>query len=431
MTSPVATRPHLAPRAADVALAVGVAVIALIGYGVSVVDAFPFLLVDHDGQPGVPISYALLEVAAEALPLIFRRAAPVLVFVLVAGASLADEALNRHPEPLPLAVLVALYTLAVMRRPLVAGIAAACYLVGLTADTATAWTDVSDDQLYIHLLAVVGTVLLGCWIYLGRARVSSAERRTLEVTRAFEARTAEAVDEERARIAREMHDVLGHQLSVIVAQAATTRRVSADRPQATLDALGSIESVGRDALSGLRRLVGLLRVDRGKPDRAAPAGLDRLGALVEQVRIAGLPADLVVLGTPRRLPAELELTAFRIVQEALTNSLRHSARTRVTVTLTYGADALDIDVADSGGNGHPGRVTDAVEGPPVDGSSVDGPSVDGSSVDGSSVDGYGLVGMRQRVEMLGGLLTVGPDAGRGFRVRAWLPVAEQAGRAAR
>jgi signal transduction histidine kinase len=109
------------------------------------------------------------------------------------------------------------------------------------------------------------------------------------------------------------------------------------------------------------------------------------------------------------------------VQEALTNSLRHSARTRVTVTLTYGADALDIDVADSGGNGHPGRVTDAVEGAPVD----------GSSVDGSSVDGYGLVGMRQRVEMLGGLLTVGPDAGRGFRVRAWLPVAEQAGRATR
>jgi signal transduction histidine kinase len=404
MTSPAATAPPRLPRMSDVALAVGVGLIALIGYGVSVVEDFPFLLVDHDGQPSLPISYALLEVVAQALPLAFRRTAPVLVFVLVAGASLADEALNQHPEPMPLAVLVALYTLAVMRRPLVAGIAAACYLAGLAADTATAWTET-----------------LGCWIYLGRARVSRAERRTLEVTRALEARTAEAVEEERARIAREMHDVLGHQLSVIVAQAATTRRVFADRPQATADALGSIESVGRDALSGLRRLVGLLRVDRGKPDRASPAGLDRLGALVEQVRIAGLPADLVVLGSPRRLPAELELTAFRIVQEALTNSLRHSARTGVTVTLTYGADALDIDVADSGGNGHPGRVTDA----------VDGASVDGSSVDGSSVDGYGLVGMRQRVELLGGLLAAGPDAGQGFRVRARLPVAEQAGRAAR
>jgi signal transduction histidine kinase len=414
MTSPAATCPQRSPRVGDVALAVGVALIVLIGYGVSVVDYFPFLLVDHDGQPSLPLSYALLEVLAEALPLVFRRAAPVLVFVLVAGASLADEALNRHPEPLPLAVLVALYTLAVMRRPLVAGIAAACYLAGLAADTATAWTDVSDDQLYIDLLAVVGTVTLGCWIYLGRARVSRAERRALEVTRTFEARTAEAVDEERARIAREMHDVLGHQLSVIVAQAATTRRVFADRPQATADALGSIESVGRDALSGLRRLVGVLRVDRERPDRSSPPGLDRLDALLEQVRGAGLTVELVVLGARRRLAAEVELTAFRIVQEALTNSLGHSARTQVTVTLTYGADVLDIDVTEPGENGHPGPVPD-LRGP----------------VEGAPVGGYGLVGMRQRVEMLGGLLAAGPDASEGFRVRARLPVAQHAGRAAR
>jgi signal transduction histidine kinase len=396
-----------------VALAVGVALIVLIGYGVSVVDYFPFLLVDHDGQPRLPFSHALLEALAEALPLTFRRAAPVLVFVLVAGASLADEALNRRPEPLPLAVLVALYTLAVLRRPLVAGIAAACYLAGLAADTATAWTDVSDDQLYIDLLAVVGTVTLGCWIYLGRARVSRAERRTLEVTRAFEARTREAVEEERARIAREMHDVLGHQLSVIVAQAATTRRVFADRPQATADALGSIESVGRDALSGLRRLVGLLRVDRESPDRAHQPGLDGLGALVEQVRRAGLPVELVVLGAPRRLPVDVELNAFRIVQEALTNSLRHSGRTLVTVTLTYGDVALDIDVADAGGNGHPGQVLaahDVAKEPPV--------------------GGYGLDGMRQRVETLGGGMAAGPDAGEGFRVTARLPMTERAGRPA-
>src|SRR5687768_5375158 len=147
MSSPAAVGSHGFPRAADAALAAGVALLALIGYGVSVVDDFPFLLVDHDGQPGLPISRALLEAIAEALPLAFRRVAPVPVFILVAGASLADEALNRHPEPLPLAVLVALYTLAVMRRPRVAGIAAGCYLAGLALDTATAWTDVSDDQL--------------------------------------------------------------------------------------------------------------------------------------------------------------------------------------------------------------------------------------------------------------------------------------------
>jgi signal transduction histidine kinase len=239
------------------------------------------------------------------------------------------------------------------------------------------------------------------------------------VTRAAEARTAEAVEEERARIAREMHDVLGHQLSVIVAQAATTRRVFADRPEATADALGSIESVGRDALSGLRRVVGLLRVDRERPDRSSPAVLDRLGELMEQVRGAGLPVELVVLGAPRRLPAEVELAAFRIVQEALTNSLKHSGRTRVTVTLTFGADALDIDVDDVGGNGHRQLVPDER-----------GPD-ERSPVEGSPVGGYGLVGMQQRVEMLGGLLAAGPDAREGFRVSARLPVAERAGRSAR
>jgi signal transduction histidine kinase len=410
MTSPPATAHHRSPRVADVALAAGVALVALIGYGVSVVDNFPFLLVDHDAQPRLPVSHAVVEVLAEALPLAFRRAAPVLVFVLVAGASLADEALNRHPEPLPLAVLVALYTLAVLRRPRVAVIAAACYLAGLAADSATAWTDVSDDQLYIDLLAVAGTVTLGCWIYVDRARLSRAERRTLEVTRASEARTREAVEEERARIAREMHDVLGHQLSVIVAQAASTRRVDADRPQAAADALGSIESVGRDALSGLRRLVGVLRVDRERPDRSSQPGLDRLGALVEQVARAGLPVELVVLGKRRPLPAEVELNAFRIVQEALTNSLRHSGGSRVTVTLTYGDDGLDIEVADAGGHDRPETVR-----PPRD------------PGDATAVDGYGLVGMRQRVELLGGGLAAGPDGGEGFRVTARLPVVERTG----
>ncbi|MET0764160.1 MAG: histidine kinase [Blastococcus sp.] len=411
MTSPAAVSPRRSPPAADVALAVVVAVIALIGYGVSVVKDFPFLLVDHDGQPSLPLSRALLEALAEALPLAFRRVAPMLVFVLVAGASLVDEALNRHPEPLPLAVLIALYTLAVMRRPLVAGIAAVCYLAVLGLDTATVWTDVSDDQLYIDLLAVAGTVTLGCWIYLDRGRISRAERQTLEATRDFETRTMQAVDEERARIAREMHDVLGQQLSVIVAQAATTRRVLADRPEATVDALGSIESVGRDALSGLRRELGLLRVDRGP---SSPAGLDRLGALLDQVRGAGLPVELVVLGDPRPLPAEVELTAFRTVQEALTNSLRHSAHTPVAVTLTYDADALHIDVAESGDSDPPGQAPDrrsAEQDPPT--------------------GGYGLLGMGQRVEMLGGRLTAGFQEGGGFRVRARLPVAAQAGRSAR
>jgi signal transduction histidine kinase len=197
-----------------------------------------------------------------------------------------------------------------------------------------------------------------------------------------------------------MHDVLGHQLSLIVAQASTTRRVYADRPEATAEALGSIESVGRDALSGLRRVVGLLRADRGRPP-----GLDGLHALVGQLGRAGLPAQLVVNGTQRPLAPEVELTAFRIVQEALTNSLRHSGRSGVTITLTYGDDALDIDVTDAGPSGPPTPVP-----PPR------------AALNGTPPAGFGLVGMHQRVELLGGGLAAGPVGGGGFRVRARLPL---------
>ena len=336
--------------AADVGVAGAVALLTLIGLGMSVADNFPFLAVDHDAQPLLPAWRAVLEAVAEAAPLVFRRVAPLRVFLLVAGASLLDEALNRHPEPLPLAVLVALYTLAVMRRPRVAVLAAAGYLAALALDAATAWTDVTDDQLYVDLLAVAGTVTLGCWLFLDRARTGAAEQRTREVTRTVEATMQAAVDRERARIAREMHDVLGHQLSLIVAQASTTRRVFADRRRPRRRRSAPSRSVGRDALSGLRRVVGLLRADRGRPP-----GVDGLDALVGQLGRAGLPAQLVVHGTQRPLAAEVELTAFRIVQEALTNSLRHSGRSGVTITLTYGENALDIDVTDAGPPGPPSR----------------------------------------------------------------------------
>jgi signal transduction histidine kinase len=379
----------------DLGLAVGVAVLVLIGFGVSVADDVPILLVDHDGRPHLPTSRAVLEAAVEALPLTFRRVAPVLVFVVVATVSLIDEAVNHRPEPLPLAVLVALYTLAVLRRPLVAATAAVCYLAGLAVDEATAWTDLSDDQLYIDLLVIAGTVVLGVAIRRNRARTSRAVRQSVEASLAAEEQAREAAREERARIAREMHDLLGHQLSVIVAQAAATRRVSPDRPQATTAALDSIETVGRDAISGLRRLTGLLRVDRDPP-QGGRAWLAELDAGLEQVRRAGLPVELTVEGAPRDLPADVALNALRVVQEALTNVLRHAGPTRATVVLSFRDADLGIEVHDTGGAGY--RAPDGGSG------------------------GHGLAGMAQRVQLLGGELTAGPDGGRGFRVRARLPV---------
>jgi len=404
VTSPPAarrTRPtdHAGVGPADLGIAGAVALLTVIGLGLTVADDLPLVTLDPDSPSLLPEWRAVLGAVAEAAPLVFRRIAPLRVFLLVATVSLVDEVMNRHPQPLPLAVLVALYTLTVMRRPRVAAIAAAGYLVALALAT-TAWTDVTADQLYVDLLTVAGTVTLGCWISLDRMRADAAEQRTREVTRTVEAAAHAAVDRERTRIAREMHDVLGSQLSLIVAQASTTRRVYADRPQATAAALASIESVGRDALSGLRRIVGLLCADRGRPP-----GLDGLDALLGQLDRAGLPVQLVVHGNQRRLAAEVELTAFRIVQEALTNSLRHAGGSGVTITLSYGDDALAIDVTDAGPAGATGPIP-----PPR------------AAADDALHRGFGLVGMRERVELLGGGLGAGPVGG-GFRVRACLPLA--------
>ena len=183
--------------------------------------------------------------------------------------------------------------------------------------------------------------------------------------------------------------------------ATSGRRITARVYSATSTASGSgsgwrfSASSSRDALSGLRRVVGLLRADRGRSP-----GLDELEALVSQMDRAGLPATLVVHGSRRPLAGEVELTALRIVQEALTNSLRHSGGSGVTITLDYGDDSLDIDVTDAGPTA---RTSSA---PPAR---------------GSPDPGFGLVGMHQRVELLGGGLAAGPVGG-GFRVRARLPL---------
>jgi signal transduction histidine kinase len=191
-----------------------------------------------------------------------------------------------------------------------------------------------------------------------------------------------------------VHDIVGHDISVMVAQAAAARRVLGRRPETVADSLTSIEAVGRDALDGLRRLVGLLRTEAERADRSPQPGLERLPWLLAQVERAGLPVELRIRGNPGPLPSTVELNAFRIVQEALTNALKHAGPTRAVVTLDYRTDTLDVEVRDEGRGPH------------------EQPS-----------PGFGLTGMQQRVGMLGGDLVVGPDA-RGFRVCARLSVPE-------
>jgi signal transduction histidine kinase len=403
VTAPKPTRLDRSVLLADLRLALVVAALAVVGFGVSLSDEFHLSLVGSRASAFVPGPRALLEVAVETLPLTFRRTSPLAVFVVVAVASLTTQELNHHPEPLPLGVLVALYTLVLLRRPLVSGLAAGSYLVAMAAAGLAGLGGVTDDQFYTDLTVVVGTMTLGYAVALSRTRASLVEQQAAEAARVAEARTREAVEREKARIARDMHDILAHHLSVMVAQAAAARRLSATRPEAPAEALGHVEAVGRDALSGLRRIVGLLRLDRDEPDVSGQPGLDRLDALVEQVRRAGLPVELSIDGRRRPLPEEVEASAFRIVQEGLTNSLKHGSD-RVRVTLSYGESALGIEVRD-----------ERTEVPlPQDGAR--------NGADRHAVDGYGLVSMRQRVALLGGELAAGPHGAGGFRVAARLPV---------
>jgi len=240
--------------------------------------------------------------------------------------------------------------------------------------------------------AVSFTVITLVVMLLVRRVVGDRERRAQIAERERDLVAREAVVEERARIARELHDVIAHHVSMIVIQAGAERRVL-DGDGGTREVLETIERIGRGALTEMRRLVGMLRSDG--PDPLAPQpGLGDLPTLVEQVRASGLPVELHVEGGRRDLPVGIELSAYRIVQEALTNALKHAGEARASVHVRYGQDSLELEIVDDG----------AGEAEPV------------------ASGGHGLVGMRERVALYGGRLDAGRRSGGGFAVRVLLPI---------
>jgi signal transduction histidine kinase len=345
-----------------------------------------------------PAGAAAVAFAVLGGSLVLWRAAPLLALVIgliaIAAAVAAGVSMQTPVSPLLFYVLV-LYSVG-LREELAAAVAGLVLAIGMTLATnalATrngegfAWSDIP----WITFISVTP------WI-VGRAmrgRVRHSEELERRAERLERERLA-AVAEERARIARELHDVIAHSVTVMVVQAGAAEEVLKRDPGRALEPLRSVQETGRQALVEMTRLVGLLRDDAEEVGLAPQPGLDEVPALVAQVREAGLPVELRVEGDERRLPPALELTAYRVVQEALTNALKHAGDTRAEVSLRYGADALELEVVD------------------------DGPG----SADGFS-GGHGLAGVRERVTVFDGEFAAGPRPDGGFAVRARLPLATE------
>jgi signal transduction histidine kinase len=251
-------------------------------------------------------------------------------------------------------------------------------------------------QLVYNLAFLVWPLMLGLAVRSLRDRQRELAAQALELQREREENARRAVLEERVRIARELHDVVAHHVSVMGVQAGAARRVMATRPDKAEAVLSSIEESSRQAVVELHRLLGFLR-RADQPDQLAPQpDLAQLGVLVAQARQAGLSVELSVEGEPRPLPPTLEVSAYRVIQEALTNALKHSDGRTATVRVDYTDAVLEIEVRDDGYGA--GRRAE------------------------KSVGGHGLIGMRERVGLHGGHLSVGGDPEGGFAVRATFPL---------
>ena len=328
------------------------------------------------------------------IALAWRRRAPLAVLGLAFPAvALARTASLDSTIALTAAVMVATYSAGAHTRGQAAVVAAAgvAGLVALTILRAsTGVEEPSDVVLPLSLFA--GPWLAGLALRERRDREVVLEERAtiLQRERIEQGRTA--VAEERARIAREMHDIVAHAMSVIVLQARGARRTLRDDPQATRTALDAIESISSGALAEMRQLLGTLRDDDGAP-RAPEPGLADLDGLIAHLRQADVHVGLEVSGAPTDLPPSIDRAAYRILQEALTNVLRHAGATSATVSIGYRPESLELTVRDRGA------------------SRADEP-----------VDGRGIAGMRERAESFGGTLEAGPESGGGFSVRASLPL---------
>ncbi|MFI5064541.1 MAG: sensor histidine kinase [Streptosporangiales bacterium] len=423
----------LPPRVQDLALALALTV-------VDVGSLVPYRSQIH------PFWLAVLLVAAQSIPLIWRRRWPVAVLLVAGSPRILYDQLNLGYAPLPLANAIALYTVVERCSPVTRRIVLVLVIFGSTVSQLAPGHNQPYDAIVSALISLTAW-LAAVLSRTRRAYIAEVEGRVARAEADRDTGAARAAAAERTRIARELHDVVAHHVSLMAVQAEAAAALLPGRPEEAARSVEVIGTTARQALTELRRLLGVLRGPSDQLDTAPSVTLDGLDMVLEQVRGSGLPVDLTVRGTPYPLAPGIDLTAYRIVQEALTNTVRHARAARAAVELDYEPGFLTVRVTDTGPGpvpaARPGQGLAASNGAaakdaacPRNGTAEAGEAAAGrgngadgaagedqaaSRIGGPRSAGFGLAGITERVASCGGQLTLGPAGPGGFAVTARLP----------
>ena len=350
------------------------------------------------GAPTTTLWFCLPALAILVLPIFARRwfpfAGPAAYWLLAAGISFVDPLLIPYPESLFPIGLAAAFLLGNRRDLRQAGVGLAI-VVGATATLVYNIPGHSVSQLVFIPVDFAVAWVAGFAVRARAEQAEVADSRATQAEQERDAATRVAVAEERARIARELHDIVAHAVSVMVLQVGAVRHQLPDAMAEDRDALRSVEQAGRGALAEMRRLLSVMRRDGDGLELAPQPGLDGLDSLIKEIDRAGLPVELHVDGERFPLPPGIDLSAYRIVQEGLTNALKHARATHAEVTVRYAPNAVGIEVHDDGTGATPS--------------------------DGHG-HGHGLIGIRERVKLYGGEMTAGTTNGGGFTLSTRLPL---------
>jgi signal transduction histidine kinase len=349
------------------------------------------------GAPSIPLGLSIPLVAVLVLPLFARRrfpfAAPAVYWVLAPALTLVDGLLIPFIGSLGVVGLATAFLLGNLRSRFKAGVGLVLIVVGILVVVGNIPGDQTTSQFTFITLRFVVAWIAG---YALRERVEqaeAAEERAEHAERERESAARVAVAEERSRIARELHDIVAHAVSVMVLQVGAVRHKLPDSLAEDRDALRGVERAGRTALAEMRRLLAAMRREGDEAELVPQPGLDGLDSLLDEVGRAGLPVELHIDGNPVPLPRGIDLSAYRIVQEGLTNALKHAHASDADVIVRYRPDELEIEVRD---NGHGSATSDGL--------------------------GHGLIGVRERVKIYGGKMTAGQATDGGFVLSTRLPI---------